>query len=157
VREPCAHSNFAVSHASVCCARSETSLPRFCAFDWWSQHRHGRRGIVFLCSATHGHALRKVCPRYHRLYKIRGTFGKGRKIKHLILVLGLALCSHLVFHFVARDSWISNQVQRRSGEIQKTVSKSIKLPRDNLAINRRMQRRLLTTAGLLSNKQAPSQ
>lgn len=92
VRRPCAYSNFSVSHASVCCARTETSLPRSCTFDWSSQHRHGRRGIGFLCSATHGHALRKV------------RFGKGRRIKRLILVLRIPLCSCLVFILVARDS-----------------------------------------------------
>lgn len=34
VRGPCAYNNFFVSHASVCCARSETSLPGSRALDW---------------------------------------------------------------------------------------------------------------------------
>lgn len=67
-------------------------------------HRHGRRGILFSSSATDGHALRKVRPRYHRLDKVRRIFGKGGKIKHLILVLGLALCSHLVSNLATRDN-----------------------------------------------------
>jgi hypothetical protein len=97
--------------------------------------------------------LGKERPRYHRLHEARRIFGKGRKIKHFVLVLSAALCPCLVFNLVARDA--DHDAQRRSGEIQKGVSGPMMLPGHNRALYRQVRQVAQTTTNPLLRKHSP--